>query len=313
MVQTRTARFMFRTAPGLIMSPAGERETESMYSPYILQELELVIAGADPFAADADFSLAFPAQDGSGDTITVETTIADTTTLADATGQIAAALTADPRASALFTFASDGVDTITIVAKSYNLSIAAADFVATFSDAHTGTVTQTVAASAPSIQMGLFYVYGSIQSPLAISGTPRDAVPAALPGPGTAIADLRGVVGRVVNQTTLSPTFESTSTPDVYPAGQIWPGILRGQVCVRVDPASATMTAGGQVHVVIAAGAYSVIGAVAAAADGVNTIRIDDAPAGNILARAVAGEETLSVFGNTTTGRYIPLKINRTN
>src|SRR5690606_28939072 len=160
---------------------------------------------------------------------------------------------------------SDGVDTITLVAKSYNLSIAAADFTATFSDAHTGTVTQTVAAAAPSIQMGLFYTYGSIQAPLAISGTPRDDNPAALPTGSTAIADLRGVVGRVVNQTTLAPDFNSLATPDTYPAGQIWPGILRGQVVARVDPASATMTAGGQVHVVIAAGTYSVIGAVAAA------------------------------------------------
>ena len=80
-----------------------------------------------------------------------------------------------------------------------------------------------------------------------------------------------------------------------------------------VDPASGTMTPAGEVHVVIAAGAYSVIGAVANAADGGNTIRIDNAPTGVILGRVpVDGfEETLAI-GNYSV-RQVKLKVNRGN
>lgn len=311
MTQTSTIRYHYRTAPGLIMSPVGERETESMCSPHVLQQIDLVIAGADPFAAAATFTYAFPAQDGTGDTITVTTVIALGTTLADAADQIAAAFNATPRAGQLYVAASDGVDTITLVARSANISIAAASFVDAFTDAHTATTTQTVAAAAPSLGLGLFYVYDAIGTST-ITGTPRGARPAALPTSATTVADLRGVIGRVVNQTTLPANFlDNGSTPDAYPAGQVWPGLLRGLVCARVDPASATITQGGALHVVIAAGAYSVIGSVAAVADGANTIQINTAPAGNIMARAEAVEENLRPFTQSS-GRFVPLKINRT-
>ena len=89
--------------------------------------------------------------------------------------------------------------------------------------------------------------------------------------------------------------------------------VRRGEVVAVVDPASATMTPGGQVHVVIAAGAYSVIGSVASAADGGNTIRIDNAPTGVILGRVpVDGyEETLSIGAYSV--RQVKLKVNRGN
>lgn len=315
MSQTSTFRYSFRTAPGAILTAHGSDllETESMCSPYTLQELELEIAGADPFAADATFTYEFPAQDGTGDTITVTTTIAIGTTLVDAADQIAAAFNAEPRAAQLYLATSDGVDTITLVAKSANTSIPATSFVGTWTDAHTATTTQTVAAAAPSLGMGLFYVYSTAPDIGVITGSPREAIPAALPNGSTTLADLRGVIGRVVNQTTLSATFQDagTANPDAYPAGQIWPGVKRGVVCCRVDPASTAMVPGGQIHVVIAAGAYSVIGAVAAAADGVNTIRIDNAPAGNILGRIIAAEENLAPF-TTSSGRYVPIKVNCT-
>lgn len=311
MTQTKTLRYNSRTAPGHILSPAGERETESMCSPYVLQQLALVIAGADPFAAAATFTYAFPAQDGTGDTITVTTLIALGTTLAAAADQIADAFAAEPRANQLYLATSDGIDTITLVARSYSTSIAAASFVDTFSDAHTGTTTQTVAAAAPSLALGLFYVYGALLTST-ITGGPSGVRAAALPTGATTVADLRGVIGRVVNQTTLPADFaNSGATPDAYPAGYVWPGLNRGIVCVRVDPASTTIGLTSNLFVVIAAGAYSVIGSVAAAADGANTLQIDNSPAGNILASVQSVEENLNPF-TVSSGRHVPLKVNRT-
>lgn len=318
MSQTATFRNHFRTAPGMIRSSHGADpyETEVMASPYVLQQLTITVAGADPFAAGTTYTLTFPAQDGTGDTITVgPVTIALGQTLAQAAATIAAAINANVDASALYV-ATSSLAVVTLVARSANTSIAAASFTSTFADAHTGAVAQSVAASAPSLEMGLFYIYSASNGyGPGLTATPRGCRLAALPNSGTAIADLRGVIGRVVNQTTLSATFNSNgigSTGDVYPAGQTWPGLLRGMVCARVDPASTTMDVGGQVHVVIAAGAYSVIGAVAAAADGGNTIRIDNAPTGNILARIIEVEEDLRPFTRSS-GRYVPLKVNRTN
>lgn len=305
MTQTSTYRYSFRTAAGLIYSPAGERETESMFSPFTLQQFTLVFGGASPLAA-GDYTVTFQTPWGP---VIVTLNSDGAKTFAAATVELDALIEASA-VGPLFTVTNDGATTVTLVAKQANMDFALP--VTAVPGADTLTATETVAPAAPSIQMGLFYVYGSIVSPLAISGTPRSAFPAALPTGATTIADLRGVVGRVVNQTTLAADFNSLGQPDTYPAGQVWPGLLRGQVAVRVDPASLPMTQGGQVHVVIAAGAYTVIGAVAAAADGGNTIRIDNAPSGNILGRAIANEENLQPFSQSS-GRFVPLKVNRTN
>jgi len=311
MSQTSTFRFNFRSAPGAIVTPiGGPRETESCYSPYVAQQLEVVLAGADPFAAEATLTITFPLQDGSGLSGEVEVTIPLGTTLADATDLVAAAWNAGPQAYQLYGATSDGVDTITLVARSYSTSVPAASLVGTFSDAHTAVTSQTVAASAPSLVMGRFYQLGTVTPSLAISGTPRDARPATTAA-GATVATLRGVVGREVNSTMLSLPNPPTAW-DAYPAGQVWPGLLRGQVYVQVDPASASMTTSSEIHVVIAAGAYSLIGAVASAADGANTIRIDNAPAGNVLASVVSVEENLQPF-TTSSGRFVLLKVNRTN
>jgi hypothetical protein len=311
MTQTSTYRFQWRTSPGGILSPMGERETESMCSPFTLQQLTLTVTGASPFVADADVTIVFPLQDGSGLNGSVgPVTIASGQTTTQAATTIAAAWNATPQAAQLYSASANGA-VITLIATSSNFSMLAASIVGTFTDAHTLPAAQTVAAAAPSIAFGLVYVYGSVVQPLAISGTPRDATPAALPSGSTAIADLRGVVGREVNSTMLSLP-NSQAVADAYPAGYIWPGLLRGQVCARVDPASGTMTVGSQIHVVIAAGTYSVIGAVADAADGGNTIRIDNAPTGNVLARVISREENLAPF-TTSSGRFVPLKWNRTN
>ena len=76
-----------------------------------------------------------------------------------------------------------------------------------------------------------------------------------------------------MSQTELSATFNDSLTNDAYPAGSPAPGLNRGEVVAVVDPASGTMTPAGEVHVVIAAGAYSVIGAVANADTGCDVLR----------------------------------------
>ena len=311
MPQVNTTRFLFRTAPGMVYSSHGgdPHETESMCSPFTLQQFTLTFGGAGSPLAAGDYVVSFVTP-ASG-TLEVTITSDGTKTFAEGTVELDAAIEATPGLGDLFTVTNDGAAVVTLIARSANLDMAVPT--TSVPGADTLTAAESVAPGAPSLEMGLFYVYSTVVQPLAITGTPRGATPAALPSGSTAIADLRGVIARVVNQTTLSPSFDGLASPDVYPAGQIWPGLLRGVVCARVDPASASITVGGQVHVVIAAGTYSVIGSVAAVADGGNTIRIDNAPTGNILGRAVAAEETLQIFGNRTTGRYVPLKVNRTN
>lgn len=312
MPQVSTFRSLFRCLPGHMYSPPQERETESMCSPHVAQQLEIVLVGADPFVAEATLTITFPGPDGT-DIVVGPITIPNASTLAEATDIVAAAWPSFA-GGFLYTAVSDGVDTITLVAKSPQTAIPAASFVEVFSDAHTATTSQTVAPSSPSLEMGLFYTYIVPANPLAIIGTPRGCRVAALPTGATVIADLAGVIAREANSTTLSDTFIDWNTYDAYPAGRVWPGLKRGEVAVRVDPASPTMTDAltQQVHVVIATGAYTVLGSVAGAADGGNTIRIDNAPTGNILARTQAREETFAAFRGFS-GRFIPLRVNRTN
>lgn len=312
MPQRSTFRSLFRTLPGYMYSPPQERDTESLCTPYVAQQLEIVIAGADPFVADATLTIVFPGPDGLDITVG-PIDVPNTSTLAEAADIIAAAWPSYG-GGFLYTATSDGVDTITLVAKSEGTSIAATDFVETWSDAHTAVTSQTVPSSAASLEMGLFYTYLEPANPLSIIGTPRGCRVAALPTIASAIADLAGVIAREPNSTTLSATFNDSATFDAYPPGRLWPGLKRGEVAVRVDPASPTMTDSltQQVHVVKAVGAYSVIGSVAGAADGANTVRVDNAPTGNILARAWAREESFVPFSGFT-GRFIPLRLSRTN
>lgn len=311
MTQFATFRSLFRTLPGHMYSPPQERETESLCSPFVAQQLTITLAGADPFVAEATLTIVFPGPGGTDITVG-PITIPDTSTLAEATDIVAAAWPSYA-GGFLYSATSDGVDTITLVAKSATTSIPAASFVETFSDAHTAVTAQTVASAAASLAMGLFYRYLTPANPLAIIGTPRGCRVAALPTGSSVIADLAGVIAREPNSTTLDASFLDYNTFDSYPAGRVWPGLKRGEVCVRVDPASPTMTDSltQQVHVVIATGAYTLVGGVAGAADGGNTIRIDNAPTGNILARTTAREETFSPFAGYT-GRCIPLRVNRT-
>lgn len=305
MTQSTTIRYNYRLAPGQIYTPEGAgRETESIEIPCTPQQITFTLAGADPITAgDYEYQFVSPSLTGAF-TVTV-TQAAVTPTAASVIA--AAALNADPDASQLFTFTS-ALGVVTGVAKSANTSIALPT--TTTNAPTTNTAAISVASAANSLRFGVFYTYGSTTyTSGALTNTPRGAFPAVLPVVGTTIAQLRGVVARPANQTQLSATFDDSTTPDAYLAGQVGFGCLRGTVCVVVDPASATMNVGSAVHVVKATGTYSVVGSVASAADGGNTLRLDDTTP--VRARVVAAQETLQI-GNYS-GTCVLLQVNQTN
>lgn len=301
MTQFTTYRSHFRTLPGHVYTPqGGGHEGESLLAPYTAQQITFTIAGANPIDA-GDYSFSFVGPTGA---FTVTVTLGAVTPTVAATA-IAAALTASPQASQLFTWTS-ALGVVTGVAKSASLSIAVPG--TTTVGATTNTAAISVPSAANSIRMGLWYVYGTTPSPYAITGTPRGARVAALPNGSTTIPLLRGVVERVVNQTTLASNFIDSSA-DAYPAGSIFPGILRGEVCCVIDPASPAITVDGQVHVVIASGAYSVIGSIVSVADGGNTLRLDNSTP--VRARCTAVEETFTM--GSYSGRCAVIEVNQTN
>lgn len=305
MTQSTTTRSYFRLAPGFVYTPEGPgRETESIEVPCTPQQVTFTLAGADPITAgDYEYRFVSPSLTGA---FTVTVTQAAVTPTA-ASVIVAAALNADPNASQLFEWSS-ALGVVTGVAKSANTSIALPT--TTTNAPTTNTAAISVASAANSLRMGVFYQYGSTTyTSGALTNTPRGAWPAVAVSGSTTVATLRGVVGRPANQTQLSPTFDDSTTPDAYLAGQVGFGVLRGQVCAVVDPASATMTVGGQVHVVIAAGTYSVLGSVASAADGGNTLRLDNTTP--VRARVTAAQETF-VIGNYS-GTCVLLQVNQTN
>lgn len=308
MTQTATNRSLYRMLPGLMVTPSGAgTEPESICAPYNVQQFTFTFGGADPLAAGAYTVTWVTPLNG---TIVTSITSDGVIGLNAGATLLAAAINQTIGVDSLFYATASGA-VVTAYAKSPNTDLATP--VTAVPGADTLTAAESVAPSAPSLRMGLFYVYANPGTPYAITGTPRGANVVALPGATSAIADLRGVVARAVSQTELSATFNDSLTNDAYPAGSLAPGLNRGEVVAVVDPASATMTPGGQVHVVIAAGAYSVIGSVASAADGGNTIRIDNAPTGVILGRVpVDGfEETLSIGAYSV--RQVKLKVNRGN
>lgn len=311
MTQFTTTRSLSRLLPGHVVTPKGAgNEPESLEVPYTLQSFTFTLSGSpNPVTAgDYDIVVQTPV-DG---TITATVVAAGTETPTQFAAAIAAQLAANPNLGNLFYWTSSGL-VVTAVARSASISIATPTTVVP--GATTLTPAPLFAAGAPMLPMGRFYIYGNVQVPLAITGTPRGRRIAALPTSSTTLAQLRGVVARPVNQTELAADFMdgTAANVDAYRAGQMAFGAMRGEVCVVVDPASPTMTDAldQQVHVVIAAGAYTVIGAVAGVADGGNTIRVDNAPTGNLLARATAVEDTFRIGGASS--RCVLLKVNRTN
>ena len=309
MTQTVTNRSLYRMLPGLMVTPSGAgTEPESICAPFNVQQFTFTFAGGAPPLAAGAYTISWVTP--LNGTIVTSITATGAETYAQGATAMAAAINQTIGVDSLFYATASGA-VVTAYAKSPNTNLAVPTTAVPGAD--TLTAAQSVAPSAPSLRMGLFYVYSDLATPYAITGTPRGANIAALPDSGTVIADLRGVVARAVSQTELSATFNDALTNDAYPAGSLAPGLNRGEVVAIVDPASGTMTPGGEVHVVIAAGTYSVIGSVANAADGGNTIRIDNAPTGVILGRVpVDGfEETLAI-GNYSV-RQVKLKVNRGN
>jgi hypothetical protein len=310
MTQTTTNRSLYRMLPGHVVMPSGSgNEPESIVAPYNVQQFTFTFGGTDPLVAGAYTATFVTPLNGS---IVATATSTGATTYAQAAVLLAASINTSIGLDSLF-FATASGAVVTAYAKSPNTDIATP--VTAVPGADTLTAAESVAPSAPGLRMGLWYIYSeAAATPYAITGTPRGCNVAALPNASTTIADLRGVVARETSSTEMSPTFNDANTFDAYVAGQVAPGLNRGLICAVVDPASGTMTPGGEVHVVIAAGTYSVIGAVASAAGaGAETLRVDNAPTGNILARVpVNGHEETMNFGNYT-GRLVELKVNVTN
>lgn len=310
MTQSTTTRSLYRYLPGHVFSPNGAGlERESLEVPYVLQSFTFTLGGTTPVVAgDYTISVVTPV-DG---TIVLTVTAAGTETFTQFAAAIVVAAQADANLGGLFNWTS-AVGVVTAILKSAVTSIATPT--TGVPGATSLTAALLSAASAPLLPMGRFYIYAAAQTPLAITGTPRGRRVAALPAASTTIATLRGVLGRPVNQTELAADFNDglAANVDAYRPGQMAFGVQRGEVCVVVDPASPTMTDAldQQVHVVIAAGAYSLIGSVAGVADGGNTIRIDNAPTGNLLGRVEGTEETLRL--GTVSSRCVMLKVNRTN
>jgi hypothetical protein len=308
MVQTTTTRYHNRLLPGHVSTPEGAgRETESIAFPYSLQTMTFTLGGAGSPMSIGDYVIPFVTP--ANGTITVTVTSDGTKTFAAGIVEFAALVNATPGLSNIIYATSNGATVMTTVAKSPEVDLAAP--VPVVPGADTITVAETVAPAAPNMRMGIFYVYGAPSYPVGgVTNTPRGCRLAALPTVATAAADLRGVIGRVVNQTTLSSDFTDNTTPDQYKAGQIAFGLLRGEVDVIVDPASGTFSALTEaVYVVIASGAYSVIGSVADAADGGNTVLLSNTTP--VRARVTEIEETNSFGGGTV--RCVRLKINQTN
>ena len=121
------------------------------------------------------------------------------------------------------------------------------------------------------------------------------------------------MVGREVISFTLPADF-SVGGFDVYPAGHIAPGYLVGEVVAVVDPNSpGVMDIGSDVFWVIAAGAYTTPGAVASAANGGNTIQLNNVSP--VRARVTRREETIRMgSGNQSQSvRLVTLKMNQRN
>lgn len=313
MVQTTTRQSMYRMLPGHISTPEGPgRETESIMVPFTAQQVTLTVAGTSPAVA-GNYVIPFVTPNNGTLSVTVTATGAEThTQLATA---IAAAINAKLGVSSLWT-ATSAIGVVTLVNRSADISLAVpvtADI--TIPGGTTITAAQSVAAAAPGLRIGVWYVYGAVPPAVvgAISGTPRAPRAGALPSGSTTAALLRGVVARTPNQHHLAETQAANITsPDAYRAGQVAYGCLRGVVDVVVDPASPTFTEESQVHVVIAAGTYSVIGSVATAADGGNTIRLDNTtPVRARMAPGSTVEETHAFGGESV--RLVRLQVNQTN
>lgn len=308
MVQTATRSNMYRMLPGHLSTSEGSgRETESILVPFTPQQLTFTAAGTAPAVAGA---YTIPFVTPANGTVNVTYTATGAENLTALAAAIAAAGNATLGVNSLFKFTSAGA-VVTAVAQSQALSIAVP--VPIVPGGTTITAAQSVAAAALPLRIGLWYVYGAAPPAVvgAITGTPRAPRIAVHPSGTTTAATLRGVVARTANQTMLSSTAVlNAATPDAYVAPAVAYGCLRGRIDCVVDPVSGTFTEASEVHVVIATGTYSIIGAVATAADGGNTLRLDNTTP--VRARVVDPSEEVHAFGGSSV-RLVRLQVNQTN
>lgn len=310
MVQTTTRQSMPRMLPGHISTPEGPgRETESILVPYTPQTLTFTVAGTTPAVA-GDYAITFATPANGEQVVTV--TALGTETHTQLATKIATAINEALGVSPLYR-ATSAVGVVTAVALSPQLSLPVPT--TTVPGGTTLTAAQSVAAASGSLRIGLWYVYGATPPAVvgAVTGTPRAPRIGVLPGPGTTAALLRGVVARTANQHTRgADPAQNANEPDAYQSPAVAYGCLRGKVDVIVDPDSGTFTEASEVHVVLAAGNYSIVGAVATAADGGNTIQLNNTTP--VRARVGAGDvtEELHAFGGETV-RLIRLQVNQTN
>lgn len=311
MTQYQTRRYHAPGLPGHIFTPAESpgREPESMVLPYTLQTLTLTLAGApDPLIADATFSVSFPAPWGGSVTVSYDATAGQALSDVAAGLQAAWVSVANP-ASTLYGASTVGLVT-TIVAKSYEIQNAAALFTTSTPGGYTITVAQTQAAARGQILMGLFCRYGTVPVVGTVLSPPRVRVAAPLVL-ATTIDQIRGVVAREANSVEQGWPPDPAN-PDAYPAGpHPFPVLKRGEIATIVDPASPAngLVLDAAVYVVRNAGAYTIPGAVASAADGANTLRLDNTTP--VRARVTIPEWTYSLGAYSV--RLVGLTVNQTN
>lgn len=303
MAQTQTQRYSSEGAPGHMYSPPQERETESLCLPFTAATFTLTLAGTDPSVA-GDYTVSFPAP--SGGTVTATYTSPGAIALATEGGNLRDALNADPIFSKYFTATAVGA-VVTIVATSPSLNIALADIVTGVPGGTTLTAALVSASGGLTLRMGVLYKFGAAGVGPAITGTMRQARPASALEVGDVLADIRGGVGRVVNQTTLAADFIETA-PDAYTSPGIFPGLLRGEIALVVDPASGTIDeTTATVYAVLGVGTHSVIGALTDTADGGNTVQVNVSEYLRVLS-----PEFTPTFG-TPSQRLVRCKLNRGN
>ena len=308
MVQTQTTRFHDRNAPGLMVTAAQERETESAALPLLPQIISLTWGGTDP-ADVGDYVLTFPLPSGASYVLTY-TSAGDP--LATEALNLASVIATDPVIGKLYSVGVGGL-IVSLQATSYatQINVAAIGIVLPGGATTTLVAAETQASGGASLRMGVLYRRAATeaQGP-ALFGTTRQPLggPASRLVTGTTLAQIRGMVAREANSTELSSTFIETN-PDQYTAPDVFPGLLRGIGCFVVDPDSAaiTVTTAALYAVIEGGGGGTIPGALTTDATG----NVQVWGGGADLVRPVDAEKT-PVFG-TPRQRLLRAKINRTN
>lgn len=303
MSQTTTQRYSSQGAPGHCYSQTGERETEPLCLPTSALSFVLTLAGTDPSVA-GDYVVSFPSP--SGGTVTSTYTSPGTIVLATEGTNLKNSLNADPIFSRYFTASNVGA-VLTVTANSPSLNLALADISTSNPVGTTLTASALTAAGGLTLRMGVLCKYGADAVGPAVTGTMREARPAAPLATGDTVANIRGMVMRQVNATTLAADFDE-SAPDAYASPDIFPVLNRGEGALVVDPSSGAITrATTPIYAVLAVGTNLVVGALTDTADGGNTTQVDTADFLRLL-----GDEFNPTFG-TPRQRLVRCKINRGN